>query len=228
MPDPYTTGEYAAKNPGWHLEHSAWKARQVMKMLDRNALAPQRIVEIGCGVGGILETLRDELAPHPNCVGYEISPQAFELAKRREKEGLTFRLGSPAQGEETFDLALAMDVLEHVEDYLGFTRSLMPLGAWKILHIPLDLCAVSIARPMYLKMAREHVGHLHYFTLETALASVAQAGLNVRDWFLTSVELDLGASGQKRLHALRRWLHAWRPHLAARWLGGFSVLVLCE
>ena len=228
MPDLYTSGEYAAKNPAWHIEHSPWKARQVMKMLKKNDLKPQRIVEIGCGVGGILETLRNELAPHPDCVGYEISPQAFDLAKNRGKEGLDFRLGSPALGEEKFELALAMDVLEHVEDYLGFTRSLKSLARWKILHIPLDLCVVSLARPIYLKMAREHVGHLHYFTLETALASVEQAGLKVEDWFFTSVELDLGASGQKRLHILRRWLHAWKPHLAARWLGGFSVLVLCK
>jgi hypothetical protein len=228
MSDPYTSGEYAAKNPEWHLEHSPWKAQQVTKMLRRHELSPQTIVEVGCGAGAILETLRQELDPKPLCVGYEISPQAFELAKGREAEGLHFRLGSPQSGEGPFDLALAMDVLEHVEDYLGFIRSLGPLAPLKILHIPLDLSVISLARPAYLKMAREHVGHLHYFTRETALASVEQAGLKVKDWFFTSVELDQGASGQKRLHLIRRWVHKWRPELAARWLGGFSVLVLAE
>jgi SAM-dependent methyltransferase len=227
-PSIYESGEYAARNPEWHLEHSPWKARQIRNMLEKHRLQPGRIVEVGCGAGAILEALRGELAPRPTCLGYEISPQAYALAKQREGEGLQFRLGSPAPEHEPFDLALAIDVLEHVEDYLGFIRSLQTLARWKILHIPLDLSVLSLCRPMYLRMAREHVGHLHYFTLETALASVEQAGLKVKDWFFTSVELDQGAAGQKRLHLLRRWLHKWRPELAARWLGGFSVLVLCE
>jgi SAM-dependent methyltransferase len=224
----YTSGEYATKNPDWHLEHSPWKALQVRRMLEKHNLEPGRIAEVGCGAGGILEALRGELEPHPDCVGYEISPQAFELARKREAEGLQFRLGTPGTDDGAFDLVLAMDVLEHVEDYLGFIRSLEPLAPWKILHIPLDLSVVSLAKPIYLKMAREHVGHLHYFTLETALASVEHAGLKVKDWFFTSVELDQGVSGQKRLQVFRRWLYKKRPQAAARWLGGFSVMVLAE
>lgn len=224
----YTSGEYAAKNPDWHLEHSPWKARQLLRMLEKHDLKPGRIAEVGCGAGGILEVLRGELDPHPQCVGYEISPQAFELAKKRETDGLQFRLGTPTAEDGTYDVVLAMDVLEHVEDYIGFIRSLKPLASSKILHIPLDLSMVSVARPIYLNMAREHVGHLHYFTLETALASVEQAGLRVKDWFLTSVELDQGVHGTKRLQVLRRWVHRWRPHLASRWLGGFSAMVLAE
>ena len=228
MPDLYTSGEYAEKNPDWHLEHSPWKARQVMTMLNKHSLKPVRIMEVGCGAGGILETLRAEFTPRPSCVGYEISPQAYELAKKREAEGVHFHLGTPQAGGEPSDLVLAMDVMEHVEDYIGFMRSLQSLAPLKILHIPLDLSLMSLARPSYLHMARKHVGHLHYFTQETALASVEQAGLKVKDWFFTSVELDQGASGQKRLQGLRRWLHRWRPELAARLLGGFSLLVLAE
>jgi hypothetical protein len=227
-PDLYSSGEYAAKNPDWHQEHSPWKAEQVRRMLAKHGLRPGRLAEVGCGAGGILETLRRELEPQPDCVGYEISPQAFDLAKKREAEGLRFVLGSPAADETMFDVVLAMDVLEHVEDYLGFIRGLKPIARWKILHIPLDLSVVSLAKPVYLEMAREHVGHLHYFTRETALASVEQAGLRVKDWFYTSVELDQGAHGQKRLHRLRQTLFRWKPDLAVRWLGGFSVLVLAE
>jgi hypothetical protein len=226
--DLYLTGEYAAKNPDWHLEHSPWKAAQVRKMLEKHAIKPDRIAEVGCGAGGILETLQHELDPRPNCVGYEISPQAFEIAKKRETDCLEFHLGTPAPDHGVFDVILAMDVLEHVEDYLGFIRELKPLGRWKILHIPLDLSVVSLAKPIHLQMAREHVGHLHYFTRETALASVEQAGLTVRDWFYTAVELDQGTHGHKRLQALRTWLFGWKPELAVRWLGGFSLMVLAE
>lgn len=228
MPDLYSSGEYAAKNPQWHQEHSQWKALQVRRMLEKNKIRPARLAEVGCGAGGILEALHRHLVPQPECVGYEISPQAFAMAQRRETSGLRYRLGSPAPEDNIYDVVLAMDVFEHVEDYLGFIRDLQPLARWKIFHIPLDLSFLSIVRPIYLKQAREQVGHLHYFTRETALASLEEAGLQVRDWFFTSVELDQGVHGRKRLQVLRKLLFARQADWAARWLGGFSLLVLAE
>jgi hypothetical protein len=228
MNEMYTSGEYASKNPNWHLEHSPFKATQVSKMLAKHAIKPRRLMEVGCGVGGILEELRNRLDPKPECVGYDVSPQAIEFAAKREGEGLKFFLGTPDPKAGRFDVALAMDVAEHVEDYLAFIRGLKELAEWKILHIPMDLSMLSVARPSYLSLARQHVGHLHYFTLETALASVEQAGLEVKDWFLTSVELEQGAPGQKRLQFVRRMMNSWKPELTARILGGYSVLVLCK
>ena len=228
MSDLYSSGEYAARNPQWHQEHSEWKAMQVRRMLEKHSIRPTRLAEVGCGAGGILESLHRQLVPQPDCVGYEISPQAFSMAQRREAKGLHFHHGAPGPEVDPVDVVLAMDVFEHVEDYLGFIRGLQPLAKWKIFHIPLDLSVVSVARPIYLKMALEQVGHLHYFTRETALASLEQAGLRVKDWFLTSVELDQGAHGRKRLHVLRKLLYARNADLAARWLGGFSLLVLAQ
>jgi hypothetical protein len=197
-------------------------------MLEKHSIRPTRLAEVGCGAGGILECLHRQLVPQPDCVGYEISPQAFSMAQRREATGLHYHHGEPGRQDDPFDVVLAMDVFEHVEDYLGFIRGLQPLAQWKIFHIPLDLSVVSLAKPNYLKMALEQVGHLHYFTRETALASLEQAGLKVRDWFFTSVELDQGAHGRKRLQILRKLLFARNADLAARWLGGFSLLVLAE
>ena len=228
MPDLYSSGEYAARNPQWHQEHSQWKAMQVRRMLEKHSIRPTRLAEVGCGAGGILECLHRQLMPQPDCVGYEISPQAFSMAQRREANGLHYHHGAPGCQDDPFDVVLAMDVFEHVEDYLGFIRGLQPLAQWKVFHIPLDLCLLGVARPIYLKMALEQVGHLHYFTRETALASLEQAGLKVRDWFFTSVELDQGAHGRKRLQALRKLLFSRNADLAARWLGGFSLLVLAE
>jgi 2-polyprenyl-3-methyl-5-hydroxy-6-metoxy-1,4-benzoquinol methylase len=228
MPDLYSSGEYAARNPQWHQEHSQWKAMQVMRMLEKNSLQPSRLVEVGCGAGGILEYLHRQLMPQPVCVGYEISPQAFSMAQQREARGLHYRYGAPLPEDAPYDVVLAMDVFEHVEDYLGFIPSLHSLTRWKIFHIPLDLTVLSVANPIYLNMAREQVGHLHYFTRETAIASLIQAGLKVRDCFITSVELDQGAHGLKRAQVLRKLLYTRHADLAARWLGGFSLLVLAE
>jgi len=228
MSDIYTSGEYGARNPGWHQEHSHWKAAQVQRMLQKHGIQPKRLAELGCGAGGILECLHRELQPKPQCVGFEISPQAYAMACQRQTNGLQFKLESPSQEIDFFDVVLAMDVLEHVEDYLEFIRNLKHIGSLKILHVPLDLSILSILRPSYLQQAREGVGHLHYFTRETALASLEQAGLSVKDWFYTSVEVDNGVYGQKRLHWMRKFLFSRNPDLAARLLGGFSILVLAQ
>jgi len=228
MSELYSSGEYASRNPQWHQEHSQWKAMQVRRMLEKHSIQPSRLVEVGCGAGGILECLHRQLVSQPDCVGFEISPQAFSLAQRREARGLHYHLGAPGPDDDPYDVVLAMDVFEHVEDYLGFIRSLQSLARWKIFHIPLDLSVLSVAKPIYFNMAREQVGHLHYFTRETALASLVHAGLKVKDWFFTSVELDQGVHGRKRLQLFRKLLFTRNADLAARWLGGFSLLVLAE
>jgi hypothetical protein len=197
-------------------------------MLQKHDIQPFRLAELGCGAGGILASLHDRLSPKPSCVGYEISPQAYSMACNREAVGLKYILGSPDLATDSFDVVLAMDVFEHVEDYLAFIRGTTQLSTWKIFHIPLDLSLASLARPTFLEQARHGVGHLHYFSRETALASLEHAGLSVIDWFYTSVEIDLGPYGRKRLHRLREFLFSRNQDLAARWLGGFSILVLAR
>lgn len=228
MTELYSSGEYLLNNPQWHQEHSSWKAQQIVRILKKNNLRPASVVEVGCGAGAVLESLHAQLFPQPECIGFEISPHAYALAQAREVPGLHYHLGSPAIEEAPSDLLLAIDVFEHVDDYLGFIRRLKTLAHWKIFHIPLDLSVVSMVKPLYLQLAREKVGHLHYFNRETALASLEQAGLTVIDWFYTSVELDQGVHGRKRLQVMRKLLYPLHPDLVVRWLGGFSLMVLAQ
>jgi SAM-dependent methyltransferase len=231
MPDLYVDGEYARRHPGWHREHSDWKAAQVMAMLRRHALAPGRVAEVGCGAGGILASLQRSLPATAELTGYEIAPSALELARGVENERLRFVLGdfltlvSPC-----FDLLLAMDVIEHVEDYLGFLRALRPRAEAHVFHLPLDLSWLSLRRPERLRWAFENVGHLHYFTAETALAALRHTGYRVVDWNFTAVELDLPPPPQQRqrLRFLRRLGRRLSPACTSRLLGGFSLLALCH
>jgi ubiquinone/menaquinone biosynthesis C-methylase UbiE len=71
----YVEGEYLAKNPGWHVEESAWKARQVVRALRRNDVAPKTICDVGCGAGEVLRQLQASLDSDCRFWGYDISPQ---------------------------------------------------------------------------------------------------------------------------------------------------------
>jgi hypothetical protein len=61
--------------------------------------------------------------------GYEISPQAFEICKKKERQNLRYFLRDLLDDNEAvFELVLAIDVFEHIEDYIGFLRKLRAKG----------------------------------------------------------------------------------------------------
>jgi len=81
--------------------------------------------------GEILNVLHKEMADSVSFKGYEISPQAYEFCKAREKERLTF-LNEDAlsfNSYDEYDAVLCIDVFEHVENYIDFIRK---LKAWRI------------------------------------------------------------------------------------------------
>jgi SAM-dependent methyltransferase len=229
--DRYATGAYLQVNSTWHVEDSAWKARQVISMLKRHQLEPSRICDVGCGAGEVLSQLQNRLDSATTLVGYERSPQAYALARARETDRLRFFLGNPAADQaEMFDLLLVLDVIEHVEDPFGFLRALKRHADLAIFHIPLDMTAQAIARNLLIRTCREPFGHLHYFQKETALATLADAGYEVLDWIYTpSSFAHFPEDPRARLiQNARRRLFSLSPDLTQRLLGGWSLLVLAR
>lgn len=229
--DLYVEGGYLVRNPSWHEEHSPWKARQILKMMARNNLEPRSVCEVGCGAGGILQVLDRSLPGPVSLVGYDISPQAFEMARPKATDRLQFRHADLlAEATPEFDLLLAIDVIEHIEDCFGFLRALRTKGVYKIFHIPLDLSVQKILLVKSLLKRRNNLGHIHYFTKETALATLEDVGYVIVDYFYTKSTLDHAAPSP--LYALGRWplrlASMLSEDLAARILGGHSLMVLAK
>ena len=226
----YVDGEYLAKNPTWHVEESAWKARQVLRMLQKNGVSPKTVCDVGCGVGEVLNQLQENLDRECVFWGYDISPQAIDLAKTRSSGRIHFELAD--FGQETdkfFDLILVLDVIEHLPDYFSFLERLKARGRHKIFHIPLDLSVQTVFRKNGLVKRREMYAHLHYFSKETALRTLEDAGYEVLDYFYTPRSVELGsAPGQLLLKLPRKLLSTIHKDLTARLLGGFSLLVLAR
>lgn len=106
------------------LEATHWwfvaRARIIMSMLRRElppGVADPRILDLGCGTGGMLLHLRT-LGPS---AGVDASPEAVAIA--REKTGTDVRLGSLPNDvpfeRGTFDVVTVLDVVEHVDDDIG-------------------------------------------------------------------------------------------------------------
>ena len=225
----YTDGTYLQHNPTWHSEDSPWKVSQILKMIRRHELEPHTVCEVGCGAGGILAGLARVMPASTSFYGYEISEAAFQLCLEQQASNLHFYLADLLQAENPpFDLLLAIDVIEHVEDVFGFLRRLRSKAGLKLFHIPLDFTLINLLRPHILAEMRQSIGHIHYFTKDTALAILAETGYQVIDWFYTPWAFELASTTRKmaQLNAPRRLLFHLHPDLAVRMLGGFSIMVL--
>lgn len=227
----YEDGTYLHNNPTWHEEDSPWKAKQIEKILRKNNVDPSTICEVGCGAGEILTCLANGYSANVIFSGYEISPQAFEICKKKEKQNLHFLLTDLLdEADASFDVIMAIDVFEHVDDYLGFLRKFQAKGEYKVFHIPLDLSVQTVLRSSPILKGRASVGHIHYFTKETALATLKDTGYEVVDYFYTNGSLELPNRGWKAnlLKLPRKLLFSIHQDLTVRILGGFSLLVLAK
>ena len=123
-----------------------------------------------------------------------------------------------------------IDLIEHVEDYFHFLRTVKPMSTYKILHIPLDLSVQSVARITPIVNQRSRVGHIHYFTKEIALTMLKELGYEVLDSFYTAATIDLPAQSLKShlMRLPRKIFFALNQDLAVRYLGGYSLMVLAK
>jgi len=227
----YTQGEYFDKNQTWHIEDSPWKSEQLIKIIKRNKLQPNSICEVGCGAGEILNQLYSQLPQNIIFTGYEISPQAYALCQRREKERLQFHLKNIADDKEAFfDLLLAIDLIEHIENCFRFLRDLHKKAEYKIFHIPLELSVQTVLRSKPIIKSRQDVGHIHYFTKETAMAILEDTGYKIFDYFYTGSSIDLHTNSFKTLFARlpRKILYKLNKDIAVRLFGGYSLMILAK
>jgi cyclopropane fatty-acyl-phospholipid synthase-like methyltransferase len=225
----YTDGSYLAKTGGtWHLDDSPSKARWIVSMLARHVeVQPNTICEIGCGAGGILAELQRSLSDHITFTGYDISPQAHALSARFSNPRCQFILGNAFADQSQYDLVLVMDVIEHVEDYFSFLRNVRQKGELKLYHIPLDAYVSGILRG---NNSWDTAGHLHLFTLETALKALDHTGHRIVDWIFTdgAIVTPQQTTRGRIANLIRIPLSKFSTKLASRLIGGYSMLVLAK
>src|SRR5574338_80440 len=187
----YINDDYFLKNPTWGREDSLWKAKEINKLIKRNKLHPDSIIEVGCGFGEILVHLSELNEQVKILKGYDISPRAITEAKKNETDRVKFYNSDfTEESLASAGLILVIDVIEHVPDYLGFLKKIREKGKDFIFHIPLDLSCRTIFKPNVILQQRRDVGHLHYFTREHVGWILHECGFIIKDWQYTLSETD--------------------------------------
>jgi SAM-dependent methyltransferase len=147
----------------------------------------ERVLEVGCGAGGTLAALK--ASGHAGWIaGIELSPDAAARARPRldvlHEGDVDTQLEHFAAG--SIDLILCLDVLEHLVDPWATLKRLQALlrpGGQLIVSLP-NIRHYSVLLPLLFKgrWRYETAGimdrtHLRFFSRETAVDLLGQAGL---------------------------------------------------
>jgi SAM-dependent methyltransferase len=227
--DAHVNGEYLRKNPSWHVEHSSWKAGNVLRMLHKHNLNPGSVCDVGCGVGEVLRQLQLNMNPECRLWGYDVAPDAIRPAKTRENERMKFELADLTAIETPrFDLLVMTEVVDHVEDCFRFLRALRQRAEWKIFSFSLDFSTESSLRPGVLLRWREFISHIHQFNQPIVMDLLRRTGYEVVDYYYAPWHCgpsNFAARVKKGLSAL---VFKINPDLAARLFIGYNLIVLAR
>ena len=234
MDNIYNDGSYLKANKSWGIEDSSWKANQIIKIIKKNDINPKNIVEVGCGGGRILDSLsKKKYLQNVQFKGYDISNTAINLCNNIDNNKLKFYCKDlmSIENSNQSDLLLVIDVIEHVPDYISFANKCRTKAKYKIFHIPLDIHCSSVLRNSFLNQ-RYTLGHLHYFSAESAIALLKDTDHQIIDYFYTNVSFvnfKFYKSPKTTIANIPRWAFSKiSKSLSARIFGGYSLLVLTK
>ena len=143
----------------------------------------QRVLEIGCGAGSLLSLIKPRVEM---CVGIELNSAFVEFIKsdlgiKAYAEDIA-RLGF----EESFDLVISIDTLDHLPNPLETLRTMNDLlvpGGRVYLEVPNQRDALNLYLPPHTREKYNtffwHRAHLFYFARETIARLFNKAGFDV-------------------------------------------------
>lgn len=101
---------------------------------------PECVLDVGCGTGKNLTVPLAGRFPATRFVGADPDAGSIEFARRENRrENLEFRLTSELRPDEQFDVVIASEVVEHVEEpreFLDFLRERLKPGGRLVLTLP--------------------------------------------------------------------------------------------
>lgn len=204
------------------VEDRHWWYRGRRRVLQRTITrlglpAPARILDAGCGSGRNMV----DLASHGAIHGIELSDASVAVARRRE-------IGEVVQGsvlempfaDDSFDLAVCLDVIEHLDDDRAALRELRRVLA------PGGALLVTVPAYQWLWSGHDEINHHHRrYNRATLLAAAQDAGWSCQlATYFNSLLLPVAIllrvleRVQTKAKATESSLDLWVPPAPLNWL----------
>jgi 2-polyprenyl-3-methyl-5-hydroxy-6-metoxy-1,4-benzoquinol methylase len=153
--------------------------------LDRlfTTAAPRSVLDVGCGEGVLTYRWAERLGEKP-IVGIDLPDPKLEAHwQTRRRENLEFRTmdvdGLRSFSDRSFDLATAIEVLEHVPDPEGTLAEMARVASRHLLlSVPREPLwrALNLARGAYVRDLGNTPGHVNHWSKRGFVRSVARYG----------------------------------------------------
>ncbi|MDA2935960.1 class I SAM-dependent methyltransferase [Patescibacteria group bacterium AH-259-L05] len=152
----------------WHVGRRKILSSLLRRFLKNNE---NQILEIGCGTGGNLEVL----SRWGKVTGLDISEEALNFCRKRGFNNLILSTAERINvSDKTFDLVVAMDVLEHIENDKKAIKE-----TWRILK-PGGYFLATVPAYQFLWSEHDEVLHHHRrYLFSSFLNKMQDAGFDI-------------------------------------------------
>lgn len=165
--------------------------RIIQRFLDEvqrtaSELKPTSIVDLGCGEGIVAGMLSESL-PGTSYLGFDLSEDAVETARRRRPD-LEFRVGNvldPVPDPSSAELVLCLEVIEHLDDPDAAVARVMEwTSGYALVSVPWEpwFRMGNFLRGRHVKRLGNHPEHIQQFTPRSFSALLARHAEPHRVW----------------------------------------------
>lgn len=177
--------DYYQKGVESNILQRIWHTNKLHVITDLIPVTPRKVLDVGCASGWFLSRF-SKVFPQANCFGVDIYDEAVEYAKKRYSH-ITFKIADAHKipfKEESFDLVVCTEVLEHVDDpksvVLEIKRVLKKDG-FAIIELDSGSLLFSVVWFLWKKFKGGvwNHAHLHSFTVKKLEEMIISCGFKV-------------------------------------------------
>jgi 2-polyprenyl-3-methyl-5-hydroxy-6-metoxy-1,4-benzoquinol methylase len=144
--------------------------------------APESILDVGCGEGVLTEQWADKLGSG-RIVGIDLDdPKLKAEWDKRQRGNLEYRVEDATNlsfADDEFDMATAIEVLEHVPDPVRTVSEMARVAKrWVLVSVPREPLwrGLNMARGAYLKDLGNTPGHINHWSKRSFVSMLSQHG----------------------------------------------------
>lgn len=146
--------------------------------------APKSLLDVGCGEGVLIHEWAKQIAP-ARVVGLDLEEASIQAGwAQRQAPNLEYKIMDVSQkglpfADDEFDVATAIEVLEHVPDPAQTVAEMARVASrWLLVSVPREPLwrGLNLARGAYLKDLGNTPGHINHWSKRSFVQLLSQHG----------------------------------------------------
>jgi 2-polyprenyl-3-methyl-5-hydroxy-6-metoxy-1,4-benzoquinol methylase len=145
---------------------------------------PKSLLDVGCGEGVLVHEWARQIAP-ARVVGLDLEEASIQAGwAQRQADNLEYKIMDVSQkglpfADDEFDVATAIEVLEHVPDPAQTVAEMARVASrWLLVSVPREPLwrGLNIARGAYIKELGNTPGHINHWSKSSFVKLLSQHG----------------------------------------------------